>query len=154
LRVVEPDHSHVTSAKAAHRAAPRRLPLVLAVVLVVGSLMTVVVGHSVLVAEQIRLTNVQAAITGAKNIQRQDVLSVSMLEAPTRIVADARSQLHMASPAEVVQLPYVALDTPLPTPDVTTPPAGTPASTAPVSSTSASGSSPAYAPATPASAGG
>jgi hypothetical protein len=115
--------------------------------MVVASLLAVVAGHAVLAQGQIRLTGVQSAIAGAQNLQRQEVLTVSMLEAPTRIVGEAQAKLHMTSPVQVIQVPAVSLSTPLPAPTVAaTPPSGTSAP----ANTSAQ-AVPAYAPATPAS---
>jgi len=116
--------------------------------MVVASLLAVVAGHAVQAESQIRLTSVQSAVSGAQNLQRQEVLAVSMLEAPSRIVGEAQKQLHMATPAQVIQLPSVPLGTPLPTPSVAPAPAGT--ASAPV--VTSGPVVPAYAPATPASA--
>ncbi|MHB8219596.1 MAG: hypothetical protein ACYDHU_04640 [Acidimicrobiales bacterium] len=134
--------------RGARRAAPRRLSMVVALGMVVASLVAVVSGHAMLAQGQIRLAGVQSAISGAQNVQRQDVLTVSMLEAPSRIVGEAQKQLHMTSPTQVVQLPAVSLSSPLPTPSV----APTPTGTAPSTAATSAGAQPAYSPATPSSA--
>lgn len=86
--------------------------------MVVGSLLTVVAGHSLLAEGQVRLANVQSALTAEQARHRQDVMAVAALENPSRIVAAARQQLHMVSAGQVQQLPYVPLGTPLPAPHV------------------------------------
>ena len=99
----------------------RRIRLsIVSAVLVVGSLLTVVVGHSLVAEGQVRLAGVQAVLSAEQARHRQEVMAVASLEDPSRIVADARQQLHMVSAGQVQQLPYVSLDTPLPAPHVAT----------------------------------
>ena len=50
----------------------------------------------------------------------QEELDVSKLETPSRIVGDGdRASCTWSGPSHVTQLPYVPLDTPLATPNVT-----------------------------------
>lgn len=94
-----------------------RLSLVSAV-LVVGSLLMVVVGHSLLAAGQVHLASVESALSAEQVTHRREVLAVGALETPSRIVTDARGSLHMVSTGQEQQLPYVPLDKPLPAPAV------------------------------------
>lgn len=120
LRVVERGPGHRS------RRAPRhRATLVLAAALVVGTLLAVVVSHALLAQGQVRLATVQAQLTAAQQAQHQEIVAVATLEAPSRVVAQAEQSLHMAPPAQIVQLPYVPLNVPLPPPSVAPAPAGT-----------------------------
>ncbi|MGH9082492.1 MAG: hypothetical protein ACRDY3_01915 [Acidimicrobiales bacterium] len=99
--------------------APRRIRAsFVAAAMVVASLLTVVVGHSVLAQGQVRLAAVQAEVTSAGVQHRQAVQAVATLETPSRIVADATRTLHMVPAVQVQQLPFVPLSTPLPVPHV------------------------------------
>jgi len=121
----------------------RRTTTFVALVLVVGSLLAVVLGHAMLAQSQVRLSDVQAQLAAEQTVHRQDVLALAQLETPSRIAADARTQLHMITPAQVDQVPSVPLSTPLPTPKVaaapatTTPATTTPATTTPATTTPA-----------------
>jgi len=116
--------------RSAHRAAPRRVAVLISIGVLMASLLSVVVGHDMLAQGQVRLTGIQSALTSAQDAQRQEIVSVARLETPSRIVGEAEQQLHMVSPGQIYQLPYVSLDVPLPTPKVGPAPgvsAGTPA---------------------------
>jgi len=132
LRVVE--HEPRRHGRPGH-SRRRRVAPILSIVLVVGSLLTAVVGHAMLAEGQIRLSSVQSAVSAAETVNRQETLSVAELETPSRIVGEAKQQLGMVSPGQVDQLPTVPLGTPLPTPTVGPAPAGV--STGPVPSSSA-----------------
>ncbi|HVB91609.1 MAG TPA: hypothetical protein VND70_05860 [Acidimicrobiales bacterium] len=93
------------------------------VAVVVGALLTVVVGHALLAEGQVRMAAVQHQLTLEQSTNRENQLLVSQLETPSRIVSTALAQLHMVHPPQVVQLPYVPLTTPLPTPKVAAAPA-------------------------------
>jgi len=116
LRVVgdEPQRGH---------ARRRRAALLLSAALVVGSLLSVVVGHAVLAEGQVRLTAAEAAVATAQATEHQETLTLATLESPSRIVAEAKVQLHMVPAGQIVQLPHVPLATPLPTPTVAPAPA-------------------------------
>lgn len=135
---------------AAPRPAPRRPPLraveggehrrlgrrrsaqVLSLVLVGGSLLTVVLGHAMEAQTQVRLSGVQAALSAEQTAHREDVLALAQLETPSRIAAEAQQQLHLVTPSRVDQLPSVPLTTPLAAPKVgAAPAAATTATTSP-----------------------
>jgi hypothetical protein len=107
---------------------PRRLMAYLPVGLILASLLAVVIGHAVLANGQIRLAGIEQKLSAEQGVHRQQELVVSELETPSRIVGAATGQLHMVHPSQVIQLPYVALTTPIATPRVTPAPAP-PAST-------------------------
>ncbi len=96
--------------------------------MVVAALLAVVVGQALLANGQVRLAALQHELTLEQSAHRASELAVAKLETPTRIVADATSQLHMVA-ASVVELPYVSLSVPLPTPKVTPAPAPPPPTT-------------------------
>jgi hypothetical protein len=128
------------------RNAPRRQPLqvvpsrranragswilrYLPVIMVVFALLVVVAGQAMLANGQVRMDSLDQRLQIAQGVHRQQVLNVSTLEVPSRIVEAAIGTQHMIHPSHVSQLPYVSLDTPLPTPNVT------PGATAPASTT-------------------
>ncbi len=101
--------------------------------MVVAALLAVVVGQALLANGQVRLSTLQAELALEQSAHRQSELAVAELETPPRIVAAALGQLHMVRPANVVELPYVSLSVPVPTPKVTPAPApvaATPATSA------------------------
>jgi len=110
----------------------RRTSTFVALVLVVGSLLAVVLGHAMLAQSQVRLSDVQAQLAAEQTVHRQDVLALAQLETPSRIAANARTQLHMITPTQVDQVPSVSLSTPLPNPKVAAAP---PAATTPAATT-------------------
>jgi hypothetical protein len=100
---------------------------VASVCLVVGALLTVVVGQAVLANGQVRLSAFQHELSLEQATHRQSELSVARLETPARIVSAATTQSQMVHPSSVTELPYVPLTVPLPTPTVTPAPAPSPA---------------------------
>ncbi len=100
---------------------------VASVILVVGALLTVVVGQALLANGQVRLSALEHQLSLEQATHRQSELSVARLETPARIVDAASNQLHMVHPASVTELPYVPLTVPLPTPTVRPAPAPSPA---------------------------
>ena len=107
----------------------------LSALLLVGSLVAVVVAHTMVAEDQVRLSGVQAQLATASAAQQQLELSVAQLEDPQRISHDAEVVLHMAL-AQPQQLPPVSLATPLPAPHLTPDPA---AATPTTGSTATSG---------------
>jgi hypothetical protein len=99
-------------------APRRRLTTYLPALLIIGALLTVVVGQTLLTNGQVRMASVQQQLTTEQGVHRQALLQVTQLETPSRIVGAATGQLHMVHPTHVLQLPYVPLDTPLATPTV------------------------------------
>jgi hypothetical protein len=87
--------------------------------MIVGALLAVVIGQAVLANGQVRLSSLQQKLALEQSAHRQAELAVSQLETPSRIVSAASVQLHLVRPAQVVELPYVSLSTPIPPPKVT-----------------------------------
>ena len=125
-----------------------RLIEIVALVLVVGSLLAVVIGQAVLANDQVQISALQHELSLEQSTHRQAELQVANLETPRRIVGDA-TKAGMVRPPQVIELPYVPLNTPIATPNVTaapapttttTTPAATTTSTTSASTTSASGS--------------
>jgi hypothetical protein len=100
-----------------------RLLTIVAISFVVAALLAVVVGQALLANGQVRLSSVQHELALEQSAHRQSELAVAQLETPSRIVAAASGQLHMVRPPAIVELPYVSLSVPLPTPKVTAAPA-------------------------------
>lgn len=115
------------------RSRRRRLPRLeyVAVALVVASLLAVVVGHTMLASGQVTLSNEQAQLTAEQSIRNDLLLNVAALEAPARIAAAARKELHMSADNGPQQLRYVPLTVPLPAPHVTAAPPATTTTTVP-----------------------
>jgi hypothetical protein len=114
LRVVEPTPRR----RAVRRHDRHRAAAVVSAGLLAASLGAVVVGHSMLAAGQVRLANIDAALTTAQNAERQDMLRVAVTETPSRVASEAVGQDHLVAPAQVDQLPSVPLDVALPVPSV------------------------------------
>jgi hypothetical protein len=104
--------------------------------LVVGSLLAVVVGHSILAQSQVRLTSAQNQVLSEQAIHRQLLATVAAAENPAQIIAEAK-KLNLVTPSSVTQLPAVPLTTPIG--QATTTPTTTPTGTA-SSGTSSTGS--------------
>jgi hypothetical protein len=109
-----------------------RLIDIVAVCLVLSALLAVVIGQAMLANGQVRLAGLQQELALEQSSHRQQELTVAELETPARIVAAASEQLHMTH-QQVVELPYVSLSTPLPTPKVA--PAPPPAAASSTSTT-------------------
>jgi len=96
-------------------AQPRRRGRALravAAVAVVGSLLAVVVAHSMLAEGQVRLTAAQAQVAAEQSVHRQLLASVAKAENPAQIIAEAK-KLDLVPPTGVIQLPAVSLSTPV-----------------------------------------
>lgn len=130
LRVLEPKPR-----RSSRRGLSRRGHLWLAVAMVVGALLMVVVGDAMVAQGQVRLAGLQAKIDGQAFIQKAAQTQVAELAAPDRVVAEAISQ-GLTAPAQVVDLPQVPLNVPLPVPD-TSPLPAPPKPAAPVATTPA-----------------
>jgi hypothetical protein len=96
-----------------------------AIALLVGTLVAVVVAHTMLASSQVRLSDAQSAVTAEQATHQQLAIDVARREAPGWISGEAAAQ-HMSVPTAVGQLPYVPLNVALPTPKVTAPPAAPP----------------------------
>jgi hypothetical protein len=119
----------VISGRAGSRTRQRRAPVgrarllnILAISLVVAALLAVVVGQALLANGQVRLSSLQHQVALEQSAHRQSELAVAQLETPSRIVGAASGQLHLVRPPNIVELPYVSLSVPLPTPKVTAAP--------------------------------
>jgi hypothetical protein len=88
---------------------------------VVGSLLFVVVGDAMVAQDQVRLSNLQGAIASAQATQKSMQTEVAQLAAPDRVVAQGIA-LGLTAPAQVVNLPQVPLDVPLPVPQTSSAP--------------------------------
>lgn len=116
------------------RARPARrhrvVPLASAATVAVSAL-AVVLGHSYLVQEQVRLAAAEAAVTAAQVQHHHEMVSVAHLENPSRILRSAEATLHMVTPGSIDQVPYVTLGVPLPTPSLAPGTVSSTASTSP-----------------------
>jgi hypothetical protein len=99
-------------------------------IMVVLALLVVVAGQAMLANGQVRMADLEQRLQVAQGVHRQQLLKVSKLEVPKRIVGSAIGRQQMVRPSHVMQLPYVSLQTPLATPNVTPAPAAPPATTA------------------------
>jgi hypothetical protein len=113
-----------------------------AVGLVLSALLAVVVGQAMLANGQVRLAGLEQELKLEQANHRQQELDVSQRETPARIVAAASGQLHMIHPAQVIELPYVPLSTPLPTPKVAPPPPPAPPPTSAAAGSTAAAAAP------------
>jgi len=111
LRVFQPEPRRRT-----RRGHIRRAPVWLAVSLIVGSLLAVVVGDTLVAQDQVRLSRLQSAIGSAQAAQKTMQTEVAQLAAPDRVVQQGIA-LGLTAPAQVVNLPEVPLNVALPVPD-------------------------------------
>jgi hypothetical protein len=123
LRVFQPTPRRRSAARSF-----RRSTLWVAAILVVGSLLSVVVADALLTQGQVRLTSLQAQVATATATQKSLQADVAQKAAPPVVVSQAESQ-GLVAPAQVIYLPAVPLDVPLPVPHLTPapPPPATPA---------------------------
>src|SRR5580692_10639680 len=96
----------------------------LALALVVSALLAVVVGQAILTNDANQMSALQTQLATEQSAHRTSELQVATLETPQRIVGDALKD-GLVHPAQVNELPYVSLDTPVATPNVTPAPAPT-----------------------------
>jgi hypothetical protein len=99
--------------------APRRIVTYLPAILVVVALLVVVVGQAILANGQVRMAGLDQQLQVAQARHSAQEESVSSLETPARIVGDATKNGTMTRPSHVTQLPYVPLNVPIATPNVT-----------------------------------
>jgi type II secretory pathway pseudopilin PulG len=83
--------------------------------LIVGSLLAVVVGDALVTQGQVRLSTTQQALVSALATQKGLQTDVAEKAAPPVVVSHAKSQGLVAA-SQVVYLPQVPLDVPLPPP--------------------------------------
>jgi hypothetical protein len=91
--------------------------------LVVGSLVAVVLGDAMVTEGQVRLTTTQSQLAAAVAVQKSLQVAVAEKAAPPVVVSQAEGQ-GLVAPSQVVDLPQVPLDVPLPVPDTGSAPAG------------------------------
>ncbi len=96
-----------------------RIVRYLPAIMVVLALLVVVVGQAVLADGQVRMAGLDQQLQAAQARHSAQEERVSKLETPSRIVSDATANGKMTRPSHVTQLPYVPLNTPLATPNVT-----------------------------------
>jgi hypothetical protein len=120
LQVFEPAPRRKTASRPV-----RRSTMWLSGLLVVGSLLAVVVGDSMITQGQVRLTNTQSQVAAAITAQKALQVSVAGIAAPPVVVSEAESA-GLVAPTQVVDLPQVPLNVPLPVPQTTAPPATAP----------------------------
>jgi hypothetical protein len=102
-----------------------RIVTYLPAIMVVLALLVVVAGQAILADGQVRMAGLEQQLQTAQARHGAQVESVSKLETPSRIVRDATANGKMTHPSHVTQLPYVPLNTPLATPNVTPAPGAT-----------------------------
>jgi hypothetical protein len=100
-------------------------------IMVVVALLVVVAGQAMLANGQVRMAGLDQQLQAAKASHSEQVERVSKLETPSRIVKDATASGNMIRPSHVTQLPYVPLNTPLATPNVTAAPGSSATTTTP-----------------------
>jgi len=144
LRVFQPEPRRRT-----RRGHTRRAPVWLAVALIVGSLLAVVVGDTLVAQDQVRLARLQSAIGSAQAAQKSMQTEVAQLAAPDRVVQQGIA-LGLTAPAQVVNLPEVPLDVALPVPDTTPVAAPAPTTSTRAPATAAPATAVTHAPSTPA----
>jgi hypothetical protein len=83
---------------------------------VVGSLLIVVVGDTMVTQGQVHLAGLQSQIAAQQATQKTMQVEVAQLAAPDRVVAEGLG-LGLKAPAQVEDLPEVPLNVPLPVPD-------------------------------------
>ena len=96
-----------------------RIVRYLPAIMVVVALLVVVAGQAILADGQVRMTGLDQQLQAAQARHSAQEERVSNLETPSRIVRDATANGKMTRPSHVTQLPYVALNIPLATPNVT-----------------------------------
>ena len=105
--------------KARRRPARRRWAPWLCLLILLGTLMSVVLAHAYLAEAQVRMTNVQSELSAAQAKHESEELKVSKMETPSRINAAAQQE-HLSAPGQITQVPHVPLNKPIPSPKVST----------------------------------
>jgi hypothetical protein len=83
-----------------------------------GSLLAIVIGHSMLAQGQLRMGHISSELAQEQAANRVTVLNVAALETPARI-SQVAGTLNLVQPSQILQLPSVSLTQPLPTLKVT-----------------------------------
>ena len=111
LRVFEPEPR-----RSVRRSLSQRSRVWLGVAMMVGSLLVVVVADAMVAQGQVRMAAIQSKINDQLTIQKSAQSEVAQLAAPDRVVAQGINH-GLIAPAQVVNLPQVPLNVPLPVPD-------------------------------------
>lgn len=88
----------------------------LAGALVIGSLFAVVAGDTLFEEGQVRLSATQHAVAAAVIVEKAGQVAVAQKASPPVVVSQAEGQ-GLVAPTQVVYLPHVPLDVPLPPPN-------------------------------------
>jgi cell division protein FtsL len=91
-----------------------RMTEIIAISILVVSLFVIVIGHAMLAQGQLRLGHLNDQLTKEQAVHTATVLQVAALETPARISSEAGS-LNLVQPSQILQLPSVSLNQPLPT---------------------------------------
>jgi len=91
-----------------------RMTEIIAISILVVSLFAIVIGHAMLAQGQLRLGHLNDELTKEQAVHTATVLQVAALETPARISSEAGS-LNLVQPSQILQLPSVSLNQPLPT---------------------------------------
>jgi hypothetical protein len=83
--------------------------------LVVGSLSAVVVGDTLMAEGQVTLSTTQQEVAVAEATQKSAQVTVAEMAAPPVVVSQAKAQ-GLVIPTQVIELPQVPLNVPLPNP--------------------------------------
>ena len=118
LRLFEPAPRRRPGARAVQRST-----VWLSGLLIVGSLLAVVVGDAFVTQGQVRLSTTERSLVAAEATQKTLQVAVAGKAAPPVVVSQAKSQGLVAA-SQVVYLPQVPLDVPLPPPTIVPSPAG------------------------------
>jgi hypothetical protein len=110
LRILEPRRRRRPATRSV-----RRSTMWLSGALVVGSLLSVVVGDALVSQGQVRLADTQSQLAAAVTVQKGLQVEVARKAAPPVVVQKAKSMGLVTSP-QVVYLPQVPLNVPLPVP--------------------------------------
>lgn len=95
----------------------RRSTMWLSGLLIAGSLLAVVIGDAFVTQGQVRLSTTQRALVAAQATQKSLQVAVAWKAAPPVVVSQAKSEGLVAA-TQVVYLPQVPLDVPLPPPQI------------------------------------
>ena len=113
LRLFEPAPRRKSS-----RRGIRRSTLWISCLLVAGSLLAVVVGDAMITQNQVRLSSNESQIATATAAQKSLQVAVAQKAAPPVVVSQAKGA-GLVVPSQVVYLPRVPLNVPLPVPQTT-----------------------------------
>jgi hypothetical protein len=110
LKLFEPGSRRRTGTRRFHRSS-----MWLSCFLVVGSLSAVVVGDTLMAEGQVTLSTTQQEVAVAEATQKSAQVTVAEMAAPPVVVSQAKAQ-GLVIPTQVIELPQVPLNVPLPNP--------------------------------------